>query len=178
MKVNMSVLNDISLVTPEEEPVLKQPVEQTETKDIKQVENDESVRPKKHSKLAPVLLVAGMLSGLGLFVWNMTGYVNNMRLDNQGTASNIVYEKQDLLNSVGNSEGSGAEENKASADTFSDRPSSEEKYSNSENNDVDSLRKELEDAKNEAALTKQELKNAEDMLDTALKKLDESSGNE
>lgn len=183
----MSVLNDIPITVPEEKPIQNQPVKiktkSIKTEDVDDVEDDEYDNSDKHPKLKTFLLITLMLVGLGLFVWNMTNFVNHMRLDNQGSASNIVYEMQDLNNFMGNSDGSGATkaedttESKVSADAPRDGPTPEDNHSDSESNDVDSLRKELEDTKNEMALKELELKNAEDMLDSALKKLEGTSGN-
>ena len=37
-----------------------------------------------------------MVGGFALFVWNMTGFVNNMRMDSQGSATSIIQEMESL----------------------------------------------------------------------------------
>lgn len=184
MKVNMSMIDDENLKAKAKQ--ITEPVEEVKEMEagVLEEEDDEFDNSDKHSKLKTVFLVGTMLVGLGLFVWNMTGLVNNMRLDNQGSASSIVYEMQELGNFLGGSEGSSATdagdvtEGETSTEAIRDGPedSSEETkaYAN-ESEEMEALRQELKDAKNEAALVKQELKNAEDMLNSALTREDEGA---
>lgn len=192
MKVDMSKLvEEPANVAPKAEKAPKKKIKQVvpkpvEEEDKEEEEEDEYDNFDKHPKMKAFLLVTAMVGGLGLFVWNMTGFVNSMRLDNQGSASSIVYEMKDLNSFMGGSEGSGAsadtgveateepEENKASADTARDGPAD----SGETEDDADTWKKKAEDADNERALMEQKLKNAEDMLDSALQKLDGSSDNE
>lgn len=146
-------------------------------------DEDEIDESDKHSKFKTFLMVALMVGGFGLFVWNMTGLVNNMRLDSQGHAVNVVYDMEDLGSFMDSSDGSGSTtvidtekiESEVSTDAARDGPksgnSSDTMYiepSAGESNDMAELRKKVQDALNEAAFVKQELKNAEDMLDSSL----------
>lgn len=133
----------------------------------------------KHSKLKTLILVAAMVGGFGLFVWNMTGLVNNMRLSTQGSATSIVYEMEDLQSflNIGNDEESGTvpvsdlTEKNSSADAARDGPADSGGASETEvpaDTDTAALMQERDEAKNEAAFVRQQLKNAEDMLDSSL----------
>ena len=188
MKVDMSKLVEESEdVAPKVKKAPKKKAKQVAPEPVEEdEEEDEYDNSDKHPKMKAFLLVTAMVGGLGLFVWNMTGFANSMRLDNQGSASSIVYEMKDLNNFMGGSEGSGAsadtgtktteesEGNKASADTARDGPAD----GGETEDDADTWKKKAEDADNERALMEQKLKNAEDMLDSALQKLDGSSDNE
>lgn len=197
MKVNMSIINDVApvVIKPETTEVEIKEIEvETQAVDVEEdVEEDEFDNSDKHSKLKTFLLVAAMVGGLGLFVWNMTGLVNNMRLDNQGSASSIVYERQDLKNAVGGSEGSeintdATSEGAISTDAARDGPSSEDdssKNSNvtnsktnpvNENKDTATLQKELDEANNKIELLKQENKVAKEMLESS--GVEQTSGEE
>lgn len=137
-------------------------------------------KPEKHSKFKTFLVVIIMIVGFVLLVWNLTALVNNKRLDDQGSAVNIVYEMEDLESFMGNTEGSGATnitdktENEMPTDTGNEDTEPEDDtedivYAN-ESEEMAALRKEAKEARNEAALVRQELKNAEDMLDSSLQR--------
>ena len=170
MKVDMSRLNEISAVTGE----TNAPDDIKETDAVLPVDEEDDAydNSDRHSGLKAFLLMLAMLGGLALFVWNMTAIVNNMRLDNQGAASSIVYELKDLTGFGDGEEGSGAEEPKnvsgsaVSTDTPRDGPG--ETPGPAGDDEIAALKQEADDAKNEAALVRQELKNAEDMLDSSL----------
>lgn len=217
MKVNMSLLED-ELPVPADAGTADS--DEQEAK-----EGSASRRPR----LKVFLIGTFMVGGLALVVWSMTNFVNNMRLDNQGSASSVVYKMQDLESfKADGSKGSAAadvDEDKEPSDSVraaSDVPdgdSDEEDYKGhadtddedsdmpdnkkqalddgtdsependgayaDESEELSALRKEVQEARNEAALAKQELKNAEDMLDSSLareaelkKQLDELSGND
>lgn len=145
---------------------------------------DESDR---HSKIKTFLLVAAMIGGLGLFVWNMTGLVNNMRLDNQGYAVNVVHEDEEIRNFMGSSDGSAAVGmtvgTGAAADAADarDGPAQDgggagQAMYHSESGTVDTLRQEVKEANNTIALLQQELRNADDMLGAMQEQLDGLSG--
>ena len=146
-------------------------------------DEDDIDESDKHSKLKTFILVAAMIGGFGLFVWNMTGLVNNMRLDSQRHAINVVYDMEDLGSFMNSSDGSGSTtvtdaekmESEVSTDAARDGPASGNSSgtmhiepSAGESNDMAELRQEVQDALNEVAFVKQELKNAEDMLDSSL----------
>lgn len=191
MRVNMSLLDEGQ----EEEmsPVREEPVQDNdgmEEEDAVEEEDDGEDESDKYSRLKTVLLLAMMIGGFAIFVSNMTGLVNNMRLDNQGSATtNIVYEAQDRIDSfLGSVEAGSAtisvedhEESGVSTDAARDGPVSEDSDEGSEGTEdfgsaaeaVEAARKERDEALNYAALKDQELKNAEDMLDSALQKVDE-----
>ena len=134
----------------------------------------------KHSRLKTFLLIVAMVGGFGLFVWNMTNFVNNMRLDSQGYPVNAVYEMEDLNDfmNTDNRDDSAATnvddqtESEVSTDATRDGPESEPDDISSDiaDDDADTLRQKAQDALNEAALVRQELKNAEDMLDSSLQR--------
>lgn len=174
MKVNMALVSE-----EDEEPMEVRAEAEAEEEDDEYDESD------KHSKLKTFLLVVAMVGGFGLFVWNMTGLVNNMRLDNQGFAVNTVYDMEELGDFMENmGEGSQASDTPASDKTESgvstdaarDGPGAAESGNAAQvadrdgSSDTAALRKEVQDALNEAALVKQELKNAEDMLDSSLQR--------
>lgn len=150
MKVNMAIIDDEISAAGNAAAGIEE---------IKDIEDDTG----GHSRAKTFLLAGTVACGLCLFVWNMTGFVNSMRLDNQGSAKSIVNEVQDFF---GSTEGSGA----AYADgteALDETKAGETVYAN-ESEELKALRKEAKDAKNEAALLKQELKNAEDMLSSSL----------
>lgn len=187
MKVNMTMLAD-------DEEDVKQPVMGRETaendgqyddadtdedEDEDEYDEDES---DSHSKLKTALLVAAMVGGFALFVWNMTGLVNNMRLDNQGSATNIVYDMEDLSSFMDMS-GSGSYtvdpatlESEVSTNSSRDGPSSvmaaetddERQESVSGDATYDELKKLADEAVNDKALTERELEQAAEMLDASL----------
>lgn len=155
-----------------------------ENADSSEGELDESDR---HSRLKTFLLVAAMIGGFGLFVWNMTGLVNNMRLDNQGYPVNIVYEMENLDDFRNGAEGSAAttdtgQTEEVTTDAVRDGPgppavqAAEDtgtvKAPDGDAGTTAAMQQEMQDIRNENALLKQELKNAEDMLDSALERLD------
>lgn len=190
MKVNMALISD----TDEKFKTTDRDVADTKAVDVDVGKDadadtgegyeDEFDESDKHSKIKTFLLVAAMIGGFGLFVWNMTGIVNNMRLDNQGYAVNTVREMEDLKSFM-NTGGSGSttvsateQESRTSTDTARDGPGSDDSgsgasgsssYAN-ESEEIKALRQEVQNARNEAALVKQELKNAEDMLDSSLRR--------
>ena len=177
MKVNMNLIPDTEStpghpggagITPPG-PAAKEP----DTAD----EIDES---NKNSKIKTVLLLLMMIGGFALFVCNMTHLVNNMRLDNQGSATEIVYEMDERLEGHMGSDGSGSvpitdsleEESGVSTDAARDgpeAPASDEgpSYAN-ESEEMAALRQRTKEAENEAEFVKRQLKNAEEMLDYSL----------
>lgn len=187
MKVNASLLQDENekalqaedikiKVTHKEEPDTDD--EAIDENDDRDEDGDES---KKHSKIKMLLLLAAMVGGFGLFVWNMTGLVNNMRLDNQGHAVNVVYEMEDLDDFMGGSavtdnhvDSHEDTESEVSTDAARDDPGDDANVPKvtisaaDGTDDVEELRQIAKNALNEAALVRQELKNAEDMLDSSL----------
>lgn len=178
MKVNMSLIEPEAKAPAMEETQSPKPTEQ-KTEPVQEEKEEEVIDElDKHSKIKTFLLVAAMVGGFGLFVWNMTSLANNMRLDNQGSAS-AVYEMDDRLEGfMDDSDGSGAisstevQESEVSTDAARDGPVSDESTVHAqteeepgEDKELDQLLKEAYDAK---ALIEQELKNAEDMLDSSL----------
>lgn len=172
MKVNMSMIDSTEFPAVPEEEKVEEIIEDFGEPDEAE-EDDEFDNSGSHSKLKTFLLVTAMLAGLGLFVWNMTGLVNNMRLDNQGSASSIVYGIQELGDFLGGSEGSSAEdagdtqEGGASTDAIRDGPEESAESDTSESDDIKELKKELEETKNELALKEQENSIMKDYLETA-----------
>lgn len=181
MKVNVALFDDEQDVEKEElqgeEPAGKSPpyVPDEDGDD----EEDES---DSHSRLKTALLVALMLGGFAVFVFNMMGFVNNVRLDNQGTP-NAIYEELDRLEHFldvgddGSVTVSVAEREESEVPTHADRDgppggAAQTASPGSGDEDKDS-QKAVDDALNYAALKEQELKNAEDMLDSALRRNDE-----
>lgn len=188
MKVNMSVLAD-------DEGEARQPVvcPDTDEKDIPaedtdtdegedEEDDDDDDESDSHSKLKTVLLVAAMVGGFALFVWNMTGLVNNMRLDNQGTATNIVYDIEDM-SSMMDLSGSGSvpvdpaiQESEVSTDAARDGPASamaaeqdeEQQDTGRDNADESELQELYDEMANSKALTERELEQAAEMLDASL----------
>lgn len=188
MKVNMALIADTDedLLDTDEAVIkdMKAAVEADMKEDeADEEEDDEEDESDKHSKIKTLLLIAAMVGGLGLFVWNMTGLVNNMRLDDQGYAVNVVYDMEDLGSFMDSSNSSGSvtvpieqTEGEVTTDAARDGPDTETddksgsvSYAN-ESEEITVLRQEVEDALNEAALVRQELKNAEDMLDSSLQR--------
>lgn len=184
MKVNMALISD----KPEEEIVNKKgpPEKKRKEKKVaekpveepKEEEEDEVLdESDKHSKIKTVLLVAAMIGGFAIFVWNMTNLVNNMRLDNQGSPS-VVYETDERLDSYTGEDGSGAvdvselsEEEAPEDDAVRAGPGDTEApvYAN-ESEEMAALRQERDEARNNEELMRRQLKNAEDMLDSSLQR--------
>lgn len=184
MKVNMVLISG----EPEEEIVNKKGPPEKKRKEKKaaekpveepkEEEEDEVLdESDKHSKIKTVLLVAAMIGGFAIFVWNMTNLVNNMRLDNQGSPS-VVYETDERLDSYTGEEGSGAvdvselsEEETPEDDTVRAGPGDTEApvYAN-ESEEMAALRQERDEARNNEELMRRQLKNAEDMLDSSLQR--------
>lgn len=185
MKVNMSVLAD-------DEGEARQPVvcPDTDEKDIpaedtdmdEEEDEEDDDESDSHSKLKTVLLIAAMVGGFALFVWNMTGLVNNMRLDNQGTATNIVYDIEDM-SSMMDLSGSGSvpvdpaiQESEVSTDAARDGPASamaaeqdeERQDTGRDNADESELQELYDEMANSKALTERELEQAAEMLDASL----------
>lgn len=181
MKVNMSLLSEMdndlkdknmpAMETGAEDADIEDGDEEDEG-DEEDVGEDED-ESDRHSKLKTFLFIAAMAGGFVLAVYNMTSLVNNMRLDNQGFArASYVYDIS--ADSFQNgSEGTAAEpagmqrESEVSTDAARDGPDTAPA---DEAEDAGSLEKKAQDALNEAALVKQELKNAEDMLDSSLQR--------
>lgn len=184
MKVNMALISD----KPEEEIINKKgppekkrdekkAVEKPIEKPAAEEEDEVLDESDKHSKIKTILLVAAMIGGFAIFVFNMTNLVNNMRLDNQGTPS-VVYETDERLGSYTGEEGSGAidvselsEEEAPEDDSVRAGPGdTETPVYGSESEEMEALRKERDDAKNSEELMRRQLKNAEDMLDSSLQR--------
>lgn len=181
MKVNMTLFDDEQDVEKEElqgeEPAGESPPPAPDEDG-----DDEEDESDSHSRLKTALLVVLMLGGFAVFVFNMMGFVNNVRLDNQGTP-NAIYEELDRLEHFldvgedGSVTVSVAEREESEVPTHADRDGppggvAETASPGSEDTDEDS-QKAIDDALNYAALKEQELKNAEDMLDSALRRNDE-----
>lgn len=167
---------------PDEEPV---EAEELEEEPEEQADPDES---GERSKLKAFLLIAAMVGGFALFVWNMTGLVNNMRLDNQGSADRIVYEMEDLSGRMDEepdeadegepSEGQGSEEDAGGArdgpedasgdaageEQAEDEPAAQEPVQYGSESEA------IQAMKNDIALKDRELEQAAEMLDAALKR--------
>lgn len=193
MKVNMALLGEEQ---EEEKPVLeemparkpkKQPEPEPEQDEDEEEpeeepdEDDEDDQSDKHSKLKTALLVAMMLGGFVILVSNMMGLVNNMRLDNQGSATtSIVYEAQDKIDSFFDMGDDGSvtisvddhKESEVPTDAARDGPEDEAEAPSyeDESSAIAAMRKQVDEANNYAALKEQELKNAEDMLDSSLQR--------
>lgn len=191
MKVNTALLlaeeqEQQAVSTVDEEPV-------GSLMEVEEDEDDDEDESGKHSKWKTLLLIAAMAGGFVLCVWNFTAIANNARLDNQGHAIAIVSEMEDLDSFMDRDEGSGSTipdkdvimESEVSIDAARDGPSSGDSYTSSiDEDDIEAIRKQAQDALNEAALVRQELKNAEDMLDSSLareaelqNRIDELTGN-
>lgn len=174
----------------EEEPEDVEEPEELEEELEEQADPDES---GKRPKLKAFLLIAAMVGGFALFVWNMTGLVNNMRLDNQGSADRIVYEMEDLSGRMDEepeldedegepSESQGTEEDAGGArdgpedasgdaageEQAEDKP--EDKPAAQEPVQYGSESEAIQAMKNDIALKDRELEQAAEMLDAALKR--------
>lgn len=167
---------------PDEEP---EEAEGLEEEPEEQADPDES---GERSKLKAFLLIAAMVGGFALFVWNMTGLVNNMRLDNQGSAGRIVYEMEDLNGRMDEepdeadegepSESQDAEEDPGGArdgpeDASGDaagEEQAEDKPAAQEPVQYKSESEAIQAMKNDIALKDRELEQAAEMLDAALKR--------
>lgn len=120
MKVNMELVSGVGQQEPVPavkipEPEAKKPKAKGKPKDDGTDEYDES---GKSSKLKTFLLVMLMVCGFALFVYNMYGFVNNMRLQNQGSATtNVVYDASDRLDAFMDTEGSATVEAATEAST-------------------------------------------------------------
>lgn len=158
---------------------------QAEEEDIEEDEAEED-ESDSHSKLKTMLLIAAMVGGFALFVWNMTGLVNNLRLDNQGSATNIVYDVEDLSSFMDMS-GSGSvpvdestTESEVSTDAARDgppaaaaaEPGDVHAGSDTVNKSDSELAKERDEALNDKAFTERELEQAAEMLDASLMRED------
>lgn len=174
MKVNMSLLGD------GDAPLVETGSEESP---------NDGANKDRRSGIKIFMAAGAIVTGLGLFVWSMTSFVNNMRLNDQGHASSVVYDMQNLASFSGDGlEGSAAtsmdEEEPPAGD--GENPSGSEEaqeeetgsdisqadYTN-DSEEVAALRQEAKAARDEAALAKQELKNAEDMLDASLTREEE-----
>lgn len=172
-----------------------EPEEELEgTTAVEPEEEDGLDESDSHSRLKTFLLLAAMIGGFGLFVWNMTGLVNSMRLDNQGMA-NIVYEMDldDFRDGNDNlrpaaDENMLPEEGGNSVDAARDgpvekppdpggteQPGSGAQYMD-ESEEVAALRQQLADTENEMALLRQKQGVTEDMLDSSLAREAELQG--
>lgn len=167
---------------PEEEP---EEAEELEEEPEEQTDPDES---RERSKIKAFLLIAAMVGGFALFVWNMTGLVNNMRLDNQGSADRIVYEMEDLSGRMDEepdeadegepSESQGSEDDPGGArdgpEDASGDAAGEEQDKNipaaQEPVQYGSESEAIQAMKNDIALKDRELEQAAEMLDAALKR--------
>lgn len=171
MKVNMALISDTN------EELKNTDIDNADVNDTADTsepdrDEDEIDESSKHSKLKTFILVAAMIGGFGLFVWNMTGLVNNMRLDNQGHAMNIVYEMEELEDFMNGNDSSSLsdnsaddyEKNKVSTEAIRDGP----EYQNDDNDEITELKEELKKANDDIALKQQELNIAEEMLDHSL----------
>ena len=160
-----------------------EPQAEEEDTEEDEAEEDES---DSHSKLKTMLLIAAMVGGFALFVWNMTGLVNNLRLDNQGSATNIVYDVEDLSSFMDMS-GSGSvpvdestTESEVSTDAARDgppaataaEPGDVHAGSDTVNRNDSELAKERDEALNDKAFTERELEQAAEMLDASLMRED------
>lgn len=189
MKVNMTLLSGMD----DEQTVVNTPVSNekssvmmdmdTDVEDEDADDEDAIDNSDKHSKVKTFLLIAAMVGGFGLCLWNMTGVVNNMRLNGQGYAVNITHEMEDPSAFMDYADGSasvdistaGQTESGVTMDAARDGPGLVDtenipQAGANETDEMAALRKETENALNEAALVKQELKNAEDMLDSSLQR--------
>lgn len=176
MKVNMALISETDKGIKDNDEAVE--IEQNSSNDEKEIDESD-----KHSKLKTVILIAAMACGFLLFVWNMIHLVNNMRLDNQGSATSIVYEADERIGDFMGSDGSGSidvadvhdqPESEVSTDAARDGPGSEDErerptYAN-ESDEMAALRQERDDAKNNEELMRRQLKNAEDMLDSSLQR--------
>lgn len=226
MKVNMALLGEDAAEEKQAKPVKAkpvkiEPVQEPDEQDMDKEDDEEELdESDKHSKLKTVLLVALMLGGFAIFVSNMTGLVNNMRLDNQGGATtNIIYDAGDRLDNFMDIGEDGSitvnvEDHKESGvptDAARDGPVSEDSGTDesdtydgsvtvnledhkengipsgtykSDSEAVAAMQKQVDEANNHAAFVEQELRNAEDMLDSSLQReaelqqtIDELTGN-
>lgn len=183
MKVNMTMLSD-------DEDSIKGPVmvQETDTSDAvtDNADGDEDGYDEdedesdSHSRLKTALLIAAMMGGFAIFVWNMTGLVNNMRLDNQGAATSIVYDVEDLSSFMDMSESGSCTvdpavlESEESTDAARDGPSSvmaaeaDDGQQTVSGGTDEELRKAADEAMNDKALKERELEQAAEMLDASL----------
>lgn len=192
MKVNMDLLSGTDEET---KPAAAMPVEEpadTDTgmeEDADDGEEDEEIdESDSHSKLKTALLVAAMVGGFALFVWNMTGLVNNMRMDSQGSATSIIQEMEsldDFMDSDGSAavDVNDAPEREVPTDADRDGPAVNEsdrghetKTYENESDEMAALRAERDQAVKDKELTERELANAEKMLDAALAREAGASG--
>lgn len=185
MKVNMTMLSD-------DEDSIKSPVmvQETDTaeavtdnadgdEDDDRYDEDED-ESDSHSRLKTAFLVAAMLGGFAIFVWNMTGLVNNMRLDNQGAATSIVCDMENLSSFMDMSESGSCTvdpavlESEESTDAARDGPSSvmaaeADDGQQTVSGDTDEeLKKAIDKVMNDMALKERELEQAAEMLDASL----------
>lgn len=192
MKVNMDLLSGTDEET---KPAAAMSVEEpadTDTgmeEDADDGEEDEEIdESDSHSKLKTALLVAAMVGGFALFVWNMTGFVNNMRMDSQGSATSIIQEMESLDDFMDRDGSAAVDVNEAPErevpmDADRDGPAASEddsgqetKTYENESEEMAALRKELDQAVKDRELTERELANAEKMLDAALAREAGASG--
>lgn len=185
MKVNMALISDDNKKQQEPEDDIRKKNVNEDTVDIDadmeedEDEDDDIDESGSHSKLKTFLLIAAMIGGFGLFVWNMTGLVNNMRLDNQGYAVNVVREMEnidDYESMDDDGESSNADdqvESEVSTDAARDGPGEEDSENPESSAGIDNVQhtdesEELTALRNEVELLKQERKIVEDMLDSSL----------
>lgn len=192
MKVNMDLLSGTDEET---KPAAAMPVEEPADadtgveEDADDGEEDEEIdESDSHSKLKTALLVAAMVGGFALFVWNMTGFVNNMRMDSQGSATSIIQEMESLDDFMDRDGSAAVDVNEAPerevpTDADRDGPAASEddsgqetKTYENESEEMAALRKELDQAVKDKELTERELANAEKMLDAALAREADASG--
>ncbi len=143
-------------------------------KDIKK--HAEKNKPAKRFNIKKISAAVLIPAGLIILICIMTGFLNNIRPKGQIRPESTGYDteieeisavEEIPVNTLDNTapfapvnEGLYTDE-----DLFAD----EDLYTN-ESEEIAALKKEAEDARNEAALIKQKLKNAEDMLDSSLKR--------
>lgn len=184
MKVNMALISDDNKKQQEPEVDIRkhnvhEDTEDNPDADAEEDEDDDIDESGSHSKLKTFLLIAAMIGGFGLFVWNMTGLVNNMRLDNQGYAVNVVREMEnidDYESMDDDGESSNADdqvESEVSTDAARDGPGEEDSENPESSAGINNVQhtdesEELTALRNEVELLKQERKIVEDMLDSSL----------
>lgn len=181
MKVNMDLLSGTDEET---KPAAAMPVEEPADadtgveEDADDGEEDEEIdESDSHSKLKTALLVAAMVGGFALFVWNMTGFVNNMRMDSQGSATSIIQEMESLDDFMDRDGSAAVDVNEAPerevpTDADRDGPAASEDDSGQETKTYENESEVLK----ENELLKRELANAEKMLDAALAREAAASG--
>lgn len=188
---------NVALLTEEEPKDVEIPKKQAKTQKPEVLteddEDNEIDESNSHSKIKTFLLVAAMVGGFGLFVWNMTSLVNNMRLSGQGQAVSAAYdisledftdddfgylddaaEMSDTHDDAADAAGRDSPGDRAAPEQENDLSGETEETAHMEDvaqeadTDNSEWKEKARAAEEKAMMTELELKHAEDMLDSVL----------